>query len=73
MQQPGTAFFMCRQCDAAYDSDTLLRGHKMSAHRWSGSDQRLPEQGGAPVKSFETQSSEQPDSPDPEGGTPNLS
>jgi IS30 family transposase len=36
MQQPGTAFFTCSQCDAAYDSDTSLRGHKISTHRWSG-------------------------------------
>jgi hypothetical protein len=73
MQQPGTAFFTCSQCDAAYDSDALLRGHKMSAHRWSGAGQRLAEQGGARVKSSETQSNEQQNSPDHEGGAPNLS
>ena len=39
MQQPATAFFICSQCNAAYDSDTSLRNHKFSAHRWSGSDQ----------------------------------
>ncbi len=70
MQQPGTAFLTCRQCDAAYDSDALLREHKMSAHRWSGSNQRLAELGSA---ISETPSSEQQNPPDHEGGTPNLS
>jgi hypothetical protein len=43
MQQPA-AFFVCGQCDAAYDSDSLLNAHKSRSHRGSCSDQRLHSQ-----------------------------
>jgi hypothetical protein len=45
MQQPG-AFFICGQCDAAYDSDSSLNAHKSRSHRGSCSDQRLHPQNG---------------------------
>jgi hypothetical protein len=46
MQQPA-AFFICGQCDAAYDSDNSLNTHKSRSHRGSCSDQRLHLQIGA--------------------------
>jgi hypothetical protein len=72
MQQPAAAFLTCSQCDAAYDSDTSLRGHKSSAHRSSGSDHRLPEVGDTPGKRSETQSSEQQTRLGGEGRISNL-
>jgi hypothetical protein len=72
MQQPATAFFICSQCNAAYDSDTSLRNHKFSAHRWSGSDQRVPEHGGMPGESSEAQPSEHQAPPDHEIRGPDL-
>jgi hypothetical protein len=40
------AFFVCGQCDAAYESDSLLTAHKSRSHRGSCSDQRLHPQNG---------------------------
>jgi hypothetical protein len=45
----------------------------LNAHRWSSSDQRLPEHSGVAIEDSETQSSEQQNSPDHEGSTLNLS
>jgi hypothetical protein len=71
MQQPATAFFTCSHCDAAYDSDASLREHESSAHRGSGSSQRLSEH--VSEESSETRSSEQQNAPDHEGRAPSLS
>jgi hypothetical protein len=46
MQQPA-AFYICCQCDAAYDSASSLNAHKSGSHRGSCSDQRLHPQNGA--------------------------
>jgi hypothetical protein len=46
MQQPA-AFFVCGQCDAAYDSNDLLSAHESRSHRGSCSDQRLHPKNGA--------------------------
>jgi hypothetical protein len=66
MQQPATAYFTCGQCNAAYDSDSSLRNHKISAHRWSGSGQRLPDDHITPGVSSEDQPSENQNPPDQE-------
>jgi len=69
MRQPSTAaFFTCSHCDAAYGSDASLQGHKTTAHRGSGSGQRSSEQGSAPDENSESQTSEQQNESDREGG-----
>jgi hypothetical protein len=65
---PAAAFFTCSHCDAAYDLETSLQGHKITAHRGSGSGQRLSEQGATTVGNPESQTSEQQDRSDREGG-----
>ncbi len=60
MRQPlAAAFFTCSHCDAAYDSGALLEGHKITAHRGSGSGQRSSEQVSTPEKNSESQTGEQ--------------
>jgi hypothetical protein len=59
LHPPAAAFFTCSHCDAAYDSETSLQGHKITAHRGSGSGQRLSEQGATTVENSESQTSEQ--------------
>jgi hypothetical protein len=45
--QHAAAFFVCGQCDAAYDSDSSLSAHKSRSHRGSCSEQRLRPQDAA--------------------------
>lgn len=69
MRQPqSAAFFSCSHCDAAYDSDTLLQGHKITAHRGSGSGQRSSKQVSTSGENSERQTSEQQNPSDREGG-----
>jgi hypothetical protein len=60
MRQPSAAaFFTCGHCDAAYDSDALLQGHKITAHRGSGAGQRSSEQVSTSEGNSDSQSREQ--------------
>ncbi len=69
MRHPSAAaFFTCGHCDAAYDSETSLQGHKITAHRGSGSGQRLSEQGATTAENSERPTSEQQNQSDREGG-----
>jgi hypothetical protein len=67
-QPPAAAFFTCSHCDAAYDSDALLQGHKITAHRGSGSGQHPSEQVSTPRENSENQTSKQQNQSDREGG-----
>jgi hypothetical protein len=44
--QQAAAFFVCGQCNAAYDSDSSLSAHKSRSHRGSCSEPRLRPQDG---------------------------
>jgi hypothetical protein len=69
MRQPSAAaFFTCGHCDAAYDSDALLQGHKITAHRGSSLGQRSSEQTSTLGENSESQTSEQQNPSDREGG-----
>jgi hypothetical protein len=70
MRQPSAAaaFFTWSHCDAAYESDALLQGHKITAHRGSGLGQRSFEQASKPGENSESQISEQQNPSDREGG-----
>ncbi len=70
MRQPlaAAAFFTCSHCDAAYESNALLQGHKTTAHRGSGLGERSSERASTPVKNSESQTSEQQNPSDREGG-----
>jgi hypothetical protein len=57
MQQP-TAFFVCGQCDAGYDSARSLDAHKSRSHRGSCSDRRLDPQNSASGEVSKPQSSQ---------------
>jgi len=57
--QQAAAFFVCGQCDAAYDSDSSLNAHKSRSHRGSCSDQRLRPREGTPGQVSKTQSKQQ--------------
>jgi hypothetical protein len=65
---PAAAFFTCSHCDAAYDSNALLEGHKITSHRGSGSGQRSSKQVSTSGENSETQTSEQQNQSDREGG-----
>jgi hypothetical protein len=72
-QASAAAFFICSHCDAAYDSDALLQGHKITTHRGSGSGQRSSEQVSTPGENSKSQTSEQQNQSDREGGGTNMS
>jgi len=60
MRQPSAAaFFTCGHCNAAYDSDALLQGHKVTAHRGRGAGQRSSEQVSTAEGNSDGQSGEQ--------------
>ncbi len=74
MRQPSAAaFFTCSHCDAAYDSDVLLQGHKITAHRGRGSGQRSPQQVSTSGENSESQTSEHQNQSDSERGGPIMS
>jgi hypothetical protein len=60
LRQPSSAaaFFTCSHCDAAYESDALLQGHKITAHRGSGLGQRSAEQASTSGEDSESQTGE---------------
>jgi hypothetical protein len=64
--QRAAAFFVCGQCDAAYDSESSLNAHKSRSHRGSRSDQQPRPQDGTPGQASKTQSKQQA-SPNDEG------
>jgi hypothetical protein len=67
---PSAAFFTCSHCDAAYDSDALLQGHKITTHRGSGAGQRSSEHVSTPEGDSESQTSKHQNQCDREpGGT----
>jgi hypothetical protein len=66
-QHLAAAFFTCSHCDAAYDSDASLQGHKIATHRGSGSGQRSSAQVSTPGEISESQTSEQQNQSDHEG------
>jgi hypothetical protein len=69
--QQSAAFFVCGQCDAAYDSNSSLNAHKSRSHRGSRSDQRLHPQNGASGEISRPQS-RQPTSPNDEADATDL-
>lgn len=74
MRQPSAAaFFTCSHCDAAYDSDVLLQGHKITAHRGGGSGQRSPQQVSTSGENSEGQTGEHQNQSERERGGPIMS
>jgi hypothetical protein len=74
MRQPSAAaFFTCSHCDAAYDSDALLQGHKITAHRGSGAGQRSSQQVSTPGENSESHTSEHQNQSDRERDGPIMS
>ena len=50
MLQPATAWIVCRQCNASYDSVAKLREHEKTADRRASSEDGTSRHGGVPER-----------------------